>query len=148
MAASTFTIFNKAKGKLGSAALDLSTGIFRLVLVKSNAVGLSAGASASTWTSLQVDGVSGLATAGNYSIIGTSLTNPSWRASGAAWVFDTADWSLSANAVAHASIKAYIIRASAGDKLIGYASLSATTSIAASNKLIIAMPAAGIFDLT
>lgn len=150
MAASAFKVFRRAKRGLGTGAIVLNSGNFKLALVISGATMLSAQSSASTWASLKTDGVTELVSGGNYSSSGTALT-VTWTitANGTTCIFDATDWSLSANGVTHADIKACVIRQSASDKIVAYASLSsAKFDIADGNKLIIAFDASGVFTLT
>lgn len=145
MAAGAFKVFNKAKGALGSGSINLSTGNFRLYLVKSGTA-LSLASSSSTKASLSTDGVTFFGLIGSYSVSGKLLTNVSWRASGTKWIFDAADWSLSQTGNM-SLIKQCLIAESLGN-VIAYTCLSATAfDLLAGNKLTVAFHASGIFTL-
>lgn len=149
MAASAFTVFKNAKKNLGNTGINLSSGVYKLVLVVSDgAVMLSANSSATTWASLKTDGISELAAGGNYTASGLALANVSWTLSGTEVKFDAQDFSLSASADL-LSIRACLIRESATDNILCYASLSsASFPVSNGNKLIIQFAGSGIFVLS
>lgn len=148
MAASAFTVFREAKKNLGNGTIDLSSGVFKLCLIKSGATLLSANSSASTWASLLTDGVTELSEVGGYSSSGETLAGVSWTRSGTAIKFDATDFSISASADM-LSIRACVIRESAGDNVVCYASLStAAINVSSGNKLTIQFAASGIFVLS
>lgn len=148
MAASAFTVFREAKKNLGSGDIVLSGGVFKLVLIKSGATMLSANTSASTWGSLVTDGITEFGDVGGYSSSGKNMANVSWTRSGTLIMFDATDWSLSVTADL-SLIRAALIRESAGDHLVAYASLStAGFDLSSGNKLIIQFNASGIFTLS
>jgi hypothetical protein len=98
MAASAWTIFRQAKKGLGAGTIVLSSGNFKLALVKSGATMLSAGSSASTWASLKTDGVTEVTSGGGYSTSGEALAGVVWTFSGNNVKFDATDFSLSVTA--------------------------------------------------
>lgn len=148
MAASAFKVFNKAKGGLGTASINLNSGNWRLVLVKSAAVRPSAGSSATTWASLKTDGVTEVTSGGGYSSSGELLAGVSWRASGNNWVFDATDFSISVTADL-SLITACLIRESASDRIWAYATLSTGSfNLSSGNKLIIQFASSGIVVLS
>jgi len=148
MAASAFTIFREAKKNLGNTTIDLSSGVYKLALVKSGATLLSANSSASTWASLKTDGVTEVTSGGGYSSSGENLVNVSWTLSGTAVKFDAQDFSLSVTADL-SLVRACVIRESAGDNVLCYASLStAAFDVSNGNKLIIQFATSGIFVLS
>ena len=147
MAASSFTVFREAKKGLADGSINLSSGVYKLVLIRSGATMLSANTSATTWAELKTEGVTEVAEAGGYSSSGENLANVSWTRSGTTIKFDAQDWSLSVTADL-LSIRACLIRESLGDNILCYASLStAAFDLSSGNKLTIAFDAAGIFTL-
>lgn len=148
MAASAFTIFQEAKKNLGNTTIDLSSGVYKIVLIKSGATMLSATTDATTWASLKTDGVTEVTSGGGYSSSGETLANVSWTRSGTAVKFDATDFSISVTADL-SKIRACLIRESAGDNILCYASLStAAFDLSSGNKLIIQFAASGIFVLS
>lgn len=148
MAASAFTIFRAAKKNIGNTTIDLSTGVYKICLIKSGATLLSANSSASTWASLKTDGVTEMGEVGGYSSSGETLAGVSWTLSGTAVKFDATDFSISVTADL-SLIRACVIRESAGDNVLCYASLStAAFDVSSGNKLIIQFAASGIFVLS
>ena len=147
MAASAWKVFREAKRHLGQGNIDLSSGNFKLVLVRSGATMLSAASSAATWASLKTDGVTEVAEAGGYSSSGEALAGVAWTLSGNNMKFDFTDFSLSVTADL-LSIRAAIVRVSVGDRILCYASLStAAFDLSSGNKLTIQIATAGAFTL-
>ena len=148
MAASAFKIFKNAKKGMGNATIQLASGVHRLVLIKSGATMLSTGTSATTWASLKTDGVTEVTSGGGYSSSGLSIEGLSWTLSALVCKLDATDWSLSASADL-SLIRACLIRQSASDLIVAYASLSsAAFDLLSGNKLTIQFNASGIFTLT
>lgn len=147
MAASAWTVPSATKKLLGQGSLVLSSGNFKLVLVKSGATMLSEGLSATTWASLKTDGVTEVTSGGGYSTSGEALAGVVWTRSGTAVKFDCTDFSLSVTADL-SKIRAALIRASAGDRVVCYASLSSSAfDLSSGNKLTLTLNSAGIFTL-
>lgn len=146
MAASAWTIPNQTKKLLGSGSIDLSSGNFKLVLVKSGTL-VSEGLSALTWASLKTDGVTEVTSGGGYSSSGEALAAVSWTLSGSNVKFDCTDFSLSVTADL-SKIHQALIRASAGDRIVAFCCLStAAFDLSSGNKMTITMNASGIFTL-
>lgn len=147
MAAQAWKVFREAKKNFGSADINLSTGTFKMCLIKSGATMLSANSSASTWASLKTDGVTEFADLGGYSTSGIAMTTVSWTRSGTTIKFDCANLSLSASATL-SSIRAAVIREDTGDNVVAYSSLStAAFDLSSGNKLTITINDSGIFTL-
>jgi hypothetical protein len=149
MAASAFKVFREAKKNLGNTTIDLSSGVYKIVLIKSAAgTMLSANTSASTWASLVTDGITEMGEVGGYSSSGETLANVSWTRSGTNIKFDAQDFSISVTADLSV-VKACVIRESAGDNILCYATLSSSGfDVSNGNKLIIQFAASGIFVLS
>lgn len=148
MAASAFKVFKEAKKAIGNTSIDLSSGVYKLVLIASGATLLSTGTSASTWASLKTDGVTEVTSGGGYSSSGETLAGVSWTLSGTAVKFDATDFSISVTADL-SDIRACLIRQSASDLILCYASLSsAEFDVSSGNKLIIQFASSGIFVLS
>jgi len=147
--AGAFKVFNKAKGALGRGEIALNSGNFRLALVSGNGTQMSLNCSASTFASLKTDIGGFIASYGNYSADGNSLSLLSWTQGTTTWTFDAEDWSVSHNsATGLSNIKQCVIYKSAGWP-IAYCCLSAANfDLAQGNKLTIAFHADGIFTLT
>jgi hypothetical protein len=150
MATSAFRVYNSAKKKLLTGAIDLDTAIIKAAL--GGGVGASAGAQKASDYTLSVLGqVSALATGGGYGA--KTLGGVSVTLAGSTVTFDATDLSWSAAASAIVSIKylvLYTSGASAGNTyLIGWVHLTDTQfTLATGNKLTITWNASGIFTLT
>ena len=150
MGASAWTIYNKAKERIGNGLLNLSTTPFRMALFKS-------GSNFGTATLENYGSLTSQVTNGNgYVTSGKTLAGEDWTVGASAKQFkfdadDPATWTASGGALS--LIKGAVIFASgtsAGNKyLLCYASLStAAFTLADGNTLTIQFNASGIFTMT
>lgn len=149
MAAGTFTIFKRAKGNLGNAALNFSTGNYYLHLFRTSA---SAGIVGNLSTKASLVGE--CSAVGGYTTSGKLLAGRTWvtAASAGQWKLDfTTDLIVTASAAQIQNIRYAVIRNSTGagaGKLVCYAALSTTQfTLASNNTLTIQFPANGLFTL-
>lgn len=148
MAAGTFTVFKRAKGNLGNAALNFSTGNYYLHLFRTSA---SAGLAGNLSTKASLVGE--CSAVGGYTTSGKVLASRTWTtgASAGQWKLDFADIVITASGVQLQNIRYAVIRNSTGSgagKLVAYAPLStAQFTLASNNTLTIQFAANGIFTL-
>lgn len=145
--AGAFTVPKTTKLLLGQGSIVLSSGNFKLVFIKSGATLLSAGLSALTWASLKTDGITEMSAVGGYSASGKALAGVAWTQSGNNVKFDFTDFSLSASADI-LSLRGFLIRASAGDRIVCYSALSAASAVSSGNTLVLTVPTTGAFVLS
>lgn len=148
MSAQAFKIYNKSKKQLGAGALKL-TGNFRISLYTSasNAATLTLGTRTSVTTEVTE--------ANGYSSSGKPLSSTTWTVGASAKQYAFAAGSnpfWSANGGSIANIKFAVIWASGASAtvqfLLCFASLTSSQfSLAAGNRLTLAMPAGGILTL-
>ena len=148
MAATAWTIYNKAKKKIGDGGILLGTDLFRIQLHKSTSnisIGVtSIGYSIASSVTVEV------ANANKYVTGGKSIASKVWTISSTAVKFDGADvvWSASGGAIN--SIKYALLRNSAGGSAhaVGWSRLTATWfALADGNTLTLQFATAGIFTL-
>lgn len=148
MAAGTFTVFKRAKGNLGKAALNFSTGNYYLHLYRTSASASLAG-NLSTKASL----VGECSAVGGYTTSGKLLATRTWvtAASAGQWKLDFDDIIITASAAQIQNIRYAVIRNSTGSgagKLVAYAPLStAQFTLASNNTLTIQFAANGVFTV-
>jgi hypothetical protein len=147
MAASAFTLYNRALHKMGAGVIDMA-GAFRIALVGS-------GGNFATATLSLLGSITDQVTEGNgYSSSGKALASEVWTAGASAGQikFDAADPVWTATGGAINSIKACIIFQSAasagGCHLLAYASLtSAAFNLSSGNTLTLNFNSAGVFTI-
>lgn len=148
MAAGAFTVFKRAKGNLGKAALNLSTGNYYLHLFRTSASASLVG-NLSTLASL----VGQVSAAGGYTTSGKVLSGVTWTtgASAGQWRFDSTALTITASGAQLNNIRYAVIRNSTGagaGKLVAYAPLTTTQFNLASGTTLTITPAAnGYFTL-
>lgn len=150
MAAAAWKTFRQAKNHLGQGNIDLSSGIFKLALVKSGTTMISAATPEITWASLiGGGGVTEVLSAGGYVTSGLSLVNVSWTLSGNDMKLDATDWSLEVTADL-SKVRVAVVRVSVGDRVLAYSTLStgAAFDVSNGNKLTVQMAATGILVLS
>lgn len=146
MAASAWTIFDRAKHHIGVGTINLSSGNFRLTLHRTSASANLVG-DITTYASVG-DECSG----GGYSDV--SLAGIAWTngASAGQQKFDCTDPVITASGSTLSAVRYAVIRQSAsagGGPLLCYAALStAEFNVTTGNTLTIQMAATGIFTLT
>lgn len=149
MAAGTFKIFKRAKGNLGKAAFNLTTGNYYVHLYRASA---SAGLVGNLSTKASLVGECSVI--GGYTTSGKVLTGLTWvtAASAGQWKLDfTTDPVITASGAAIQNIKYAVIRnstAAGAGKILTYVTLStAAFTLATNNTLTIVFPANGLFTL-
>jgi hypothetical protein len=148
MAAGAFVVFKRAKGNLGKAALNFSTGAYYMMLFRTSA---SAGlvGNLSTYASL----VGQVSATGGYTAGGKAITGVTWVTAGSAgqWMLDSTATIFTASAAAINNIRYAVIRNSTGalaGKLVCYAPLTTTQfTLASGNTLTVTPSANGYFRL-
>jgi len=147
MAASAFTIFDKAKEYLMDGTIDLDTNTFKITFWTS-ATALSAGI-ASTYT--QLSGAATQVTSGNgYTKSGEALGAVTWGsgASTGQKKFDASDYIITASGGTIANIRYAVIHAASSGKLLCYAPLTTGQfTLADGSTLTVQFNASGIFTL-
>jgi hypothetical protein len=142
MAATAWTLYNNAKGKLGNATINLASNVFYAQLHTS-------ASNASTTAMSLIGSVTGqVANANGYTTGGKTLSATGWTASGDAYKFDGSDVWWSANGGNISAIKYAVVRNSANHVLCWSRLTTAQFSLTATTRLTIQMAAAGIFTLT
>jgi hypothetical protein len=148
MAAGAWTVYNKAKKKIGNATLSLASTVYRMTLHTS--ASNAATATLSTYASLTNE----VSEANGYSSSGKALTSEVWTvgASAGQYKFDTDDAFWSANGGTISNIKYAVIwisGASANARhLLCRSTLSSSQfSISSGNRLTITMNASGVLTL-
>lgn len=149
MAAQAWTVFNKAKKKIGNGSINLAATVFRMSLVTS--ASNFATLTLSTFASLTNE----IADGNGYSTSGKACTGEVWTvgASAKQYKFDVDDLIWTGTGGAIANIKAAVIwlsAASAGGRhLLCRASLTSTQfTLAQNNTLTVQINSAGVFTLT
>lgn len=147
MAAGAWTVFNKAKKKIGNGTLSLASTVFRMTLHTS---AMRTALTLSTFASLSGE----VSEANGYSSSGKALTSEVWTvgASAGQYKFDTDDAFWSANGGSISNIKYAVIwisGASAGARHVLCRSLlsSSQFSLSSGNRLTIQMNASGVLTL-
>jgi hypothetical protein len=148
MAAQPFTIYNKAKKKIGNGSINLATGNYRIVLVTS--ASNFATLTLSTYASLSGE----VASVAGYSTSGKALTSRVWTtiASAKSYSFDVADVIWTATGANIANIKACVIWGSGASAnarhLLCRASLTSTQfTLSTGNTLTIQFNSLGVFTM-
>lgn len=148
MSATAWTIYDKAKKKIGNGTIVLGAGVFKVHLHTS-------ASNASTSTISLHSSVSSEVTQGNgYLSAGKSLTTLAWTvgASAAQYKFDADDPLWTATGGTIPNIKFAVIRtsinASTGHVLCWSRLTTAQFTLGSGNTLTIQMNAAGIFTMT
>lgn len=145
MAASAWTIFDRAKHYMGDGTISLSGGIFRVSLHRTSAA-ISAG------TGSIFSQVGSESSGGGY--VAKTLPSHTWTAGASAGQqrFDSGDPVFTASASTLSAVRYAVIRQSGGATsgyLLCYAALStAQFDVSTGNTLTIQMNANGIFTLT
>jgi hypothetical protein len=149
MAAGAFTVFRKAKGSLGKATLNLSTGVFYMGLFNSAAAANITG-NLSTYGSLGNE----VSATGGYASGGKVLSGVTWVTAGSAgqWMFDSTAVIFTASGASINNIRYAVIRQSAASvaasKVVAHASLTtAQFTLASGNTLTVTPNASGFFRL-
>lgn len=143
MAATAWTIYNKAKEYIGDGTLDLDNDIFRLTLWKSTSNASTATLTAYSQLTNQV------ASANGYVLTGKTLSATTWAtgASASEMRFDATATIWTASGGSIASIMYAVIYESAG-QLLAWSKLSSSVfAITDGNTLTITPSANGIFEL-
>lgn len=153
MAAQPFSIYNKAKKKIGNASINLATGNYRISLMTS--VGAGTGwldLTQSVWAGVLAGEVASVAN--SYSSSGKPLTSRVWTSLTSAnkYNFDVADIIWTASTAPITGIKGCVIwlsaAATAGRHLLCRASLTSTPfTLSTNNTLTIQFNAAGVFTM-
>ena len=141
MAASAFSIYNRAKKYLNDGTVDLDSNVIKGYLAKGSS-------NASTFTLSTVAGVTNKVSGGGYKGA-VKLTAPAVTTQGSAkqYIFDSTALIYSASGANITSIKFLVIGVSGG-KAIAWAKLSSTTfSVTTGNKLTVTPPASGWFTI-
>jgi hypothetical protein len=144
MAATAWTLYNKAKKKIGNGTIQLGVQNFKVQLHTS-------ASNASTATLSTAASVSNEVAAGNgYATGGAALASPVWTvgASAQQYKFDSNDPIWTATGGNIANIKFAVIKNSAGQALCWSRLTTAQFTLTQNNTLTIQMNAAGIFTLT
>lgn len=143
MSATAWTIYDKAKKKLGNGTIQLGVNVFKVQLHTS-------ASNASTSTLSTAASVSSEVTTGNgYTTGGKSLTSVTWTtgASVSQYRFDAADPIWTATGGNIANIKFAVVKNSAGQALCWSKLTTAQFTLTQNNTLTIQMNANGIFNL-
>ncbi len=149
MAALAWTVYNRAKQKIGNTVIDLSATTYRISLYKSSSN------FATLTLTLQNELTNELDETNGYSSSGRALANETWTtgASASQYAFDADDviWTASGGNIT--SIKAAVIwvsaAASANRHLLCFSSLTSSEfTLSTGNTLTIQMNASGILTLT
>lgn len=143
MAATAWSIYNKAKKKLGNGTIQLGTNVLKVQLHTS-------ASNASTFTLSTAASVSNEVANGNgYTTGGKSLTSVTWTtgASAKQYRLDAADPVWTATGGTIANIKFAVIKNSAGQALCWSRLTTAQFAVATGNTLTLTLNASGIFTL-
>lgn len=148
MAASAWTVFNRAKHKIGNGTINLGGGKYRLTLHRTSASAKLSG-QPSIFTSVGFE-----SSGGGYSDY--LLSNVAWTGAASAnsttRKFDCTDPVITASSSVLSAVRYAVLRYSAGaasGHLLCYAALStAQFDVGSGNTLTIQMNASGIFTLT
>lgn len=143
MAATAWSIYNKAKKKLGNGTIQLGTNVLKVQLHTS-------ASNASTFTLSTAASVSNEVANGNgYTTGGKSLTSVTWTtgASAKQYRLDAADPVWTATGGTIANIKFAVIKNSAGQALCWSRLTTSQFAVATGNTLTLTLNASGIFTL-
>lgn len=143
MAATAWSIYNKAKKKLGNGTIQLGTNVLKVQLHTS-------ASNASTFTLSTAASVSNEVSNGNgYTTGGKSLTSVTWTtgASAKQYRLDAADPVWTATGGTIANIKFAVIKNSAGQALCWSRLTTSQFAVATGNTLTLTLNTSGIFTL-
>lgn len=145
MAATAWTLFNKAKKKIGNGTIQLGTNVLKMQLHTSAAVGFTTTSLISTAAS-----VTGEVAAGNgYATGGQTLASVTWTTGASAGQYRLNSgnpiWTATGGNIAN--IKFGLIKNSAGQALCWSKLTTAQFTLTINNTLTVQMAAAGIFTL-
>jgi len=143
MAATAWSIYNKAKKKLGNGTIQLGTNVLKVQLHTS-------ASNASTFTLSTAASVSNEVSNGNgYTTGGKSLTSVTWTtgASAKQYRLDAADPVWTATGGTIANIKFALIKNSAGQAICWSRLTTSQFAVATGNTLTLTLNASGIFTL-
>jgi hypothetical protein len=143
MAATAFTIYDKAKKKLMDGTIDLNTNVFKGQLHTS-------ASNASTSTISLVGSITNEVSNGNgYTTGGKSLTTITWTvgASASEYRWDAVDMVWTATGGSIANVKYLVIKSSAGHALCWSRLSSSQFTVTIGNTLTVVFSANGIFEL-
>lgn len=150
MAVTVFTLFNKAKKKLGDGTIDLDTHAFKVMLCNASQSITAAFAGTST-DARKADLTGELTTANGYTAAGVALGSITWNEASGTVTFDAADtsWTLTGAGITYKYAVIYDDTAT-NDDLLGFVNMddssgSATISPAAGTHSIV-WNASGIFS--
>lgn len=145
MAAQAWTIYNKAKDKIGTGTINLSSDIFRIALCKSTSNAATATLSLFSQITNEVN------TSWGYADKTLSATTWSTGASASEMRFDSTAVFWSANGGTITSVQFAVIfnsLSAGGGHMVAYSSLSSSVfSVTDTNRLTITPAANGIFEL-
>lgn len=152
MAITTFTVFNKARKKLGDGTIDLDTHTFKVMLCGSSQ-SIAANFAGTSTDCRKADLTGELSTANGYTAAGATLGSVTWTESSGVITFDAADtaWTLTGAGITYKYIIIYDDTAT-NDDLLGFVNVddsggSATISPAAGVHTV-TWNASGLFSLT
>jgi hypothetical protein len=152
VAAQPFTIYNKAKKKIGNATINLGTGNFRISLMTSASQATWSDLTLSVWAQVLTGEIASVAN--SYSTSGKALTSRVWTtiASAKSYSFDVADVIWTASGAPLTNIKGCVIwlsaAATAGRHLLCRASLTSSQfTLSTSNTLTIQFNSLGVFTM-
>lgn len=150
MAVTVFTLFNKAKKKLGDGTIDLDTHTFKVMLCGSSQ-SIAANFAGTSTDCRKADLTGELSTANGYTAAGVSLGSVTWNESSGTVTWDAADtsWTLTGAGITYKYAVVYDDTATNKD-LLGFVNMddsggSATISPAAGTHSIV-WNASGIFS--
>lgn len=149
MAAGTFVVFKRAKGNLGKAAINLSTGNYYMSLHKTSASANLVG-DVSTFASVGSE----ISATGGYTAGGKVLSGLAWTtaASVGQWKLDFTDKIFTASGAALNNVRYAVIRNSGtsvgASKVVAYCALTGTQfNLASGSTLTVQFAANGVFTL-
>lgn len=151
MAAGAWKLFYKAKKKIGNGTINLGSGVFRMVLLKTVMTGYTAASAWGSARSVEVTEQFG------YSSSGKQLASEIWTLSSGAtagtYMFDVGDKTWIASGGSITSIKSAVIMVSAAATanchLLAYSTLttSGTVTIASGNSMTVQIASTGVFTM-
>lgn len=149
MAASAWSLYNAAIGKLGNAQMNLGTNVFYVQLHKSTS-------NASAATLINAGSLTNELTGGTgYTVDGKTLSGTSWLSTGAGtWTFDGSNTAWTASGGAITSITYAVIMASGasanGRPVLAWSKLTTTGTISVGDggTLTLQYNASGVFTLS
>ena len=148
MAASAWSVFSYAKGKIGNNTINLSNDTFAITLHRT-----SASANLNGDISIFSSVASEISATGGYTDL--ALTGVSWAASGSGYKWDVTDPVFTASGASLNNVRFAVIRSNVGASvgvgsghLLCYAPLStAQFAVSTGNTLTIQMAGGGVFNL-